>query len=95
MLKACGYDVPVRPVQLGYAGTIYSCNMLLEDLGLHRTVAKTVLKKLHMHALVCLHTTSKTEDAWKAVVDVECGLEELGGKEGRLNWLLTLLGSLV
>ena len=31
---------------LGYAGTIYKCNMsLLEDLGVQRTGAKTVLNK--------------------------------------------------
>ena len=60
MLKLYGYDVYLRPMPLGYAGTIYNCNLLmLQDLGLQRTVAKGVLKKLHMHAITSLHNIIK------------------------------------
>ncbi len=60
MLKMYGYDVHLRPMPLGYAGTIYNCNLsMLQDLGLQRTVAKGVLKKLHMHAITCLHNIIK------------------------------------
>ena len=60
MLKMYGYDVQLRPMPLGYAGTIYNCNLsMLQDLGLQRTVAKGVLKKLHTHAILCLHNIIK------------------------------------
>ena len=60
MLKMYGYDVHLRPMPLGYAGTIYNCNLsMLQDLGLQRTVAKGVLKKLHMHAITSLHNMIK------------------------------------
>ena len=60
MLKMYGYDVHLRPMPLGYAGTIYNCNLsMLHDLGLQRTVAKGVLKKLHMHAITSLHNIIK------------------------------------
>ncbi len=32
---------------------------MLQDLGLQRTVAKGVLKKLHMHAITSLHNIMK------------------------------------
>jgi len=55
-----GYDVQLRPMPLGYAGTIYNCNLsMLQDLGLQRTVAIGVLKKLHTHAILCLHNIIK------------------------------------
>ncbi len=54
-----GYDVHLRPVPLGYAGTSYNCNLsMLQDLGLQRTVAKGVLK-LHMHATTSLRNIIK------------------------------------
>ncbi len=60
MLKMYGYDVQLRPMPLGYAGTIYNCNVsMLQDLGLQRTVAKGVLKKLRTHAILCLHNIIK------------------------------------
>ena len=60
MLKMYGYDVQLRPMPLGYAGTIYKCNLsMLQDLGLQRTVAKNVLKKVHTHAIMCLHNIMK------------------------------------
>ena len=60
MLKMYGYDVQLRPMPLGYAGTIYNCNLsMLQDLGLQRTVAKGVLKKMHTHAILCLHNIIK------------------------------------
>ena len=60
MLKLYGYYVHLRPMPLGYAGTIYNCNLsMLQDLGLQRTVAKGVLKKLHMHAVTSLHNIIK------------------------------------
>ena len=60
MLKMYGYDVHLRPMPLGYAGTIYNCNLsTLQDLGLQRPVAKGVLKKLHMHAITSLHNIIK------------------------------------
>ncbi len=60
VLKMYGYDVLLRPMPLGYAGTIYNCNLsMLQDLGQQRTVAKGVLKKLHMHAITSLHNIIK------------------------------------
>jgi len=54
-LKMYEYDVHLRPMPLGYAGTIYNCNLsMLQDLGLQRTVAKGVLQKLDMHAITSL-----------------------------------------
>ncbi len=73
MLKMYGYDVHLRPMPLGYASTIYNCNLLmLQDVGLQRTVAKGVLKKLHMHAI-----TSKEilGEQWQ----VTGNMEQLGG----------------
>ena len=32
---------------------------MLQDLGLQRAVAKKVLKKLHIHAIACLHNIIK------------------------------------
>ncbi len=59
MLKMFGYDVQLRPMPLVYAA-IYNCNLsMLQDLGLQRTVAKEVLKKLHTHAILCLHNIIK------------------------------------
>ena len=56
MLRMYGYDVQLRPMPLGYAGTIYTCNFsMLQDLGLQRAIAKRVLKKLHTHAILSLH----------------------------------------
>ena len=56
MLKLYGHDVHLRPMPVGYAGTINNCNLsMLEDLVLQKTVAKGVLKKLHMHAITSLH----------------------------------------
>ena len=51
MFEVYGYDVQLRPMPLGYAGTIYKCNLsMLQDLGLSRAAAKGVLKKF---ALTC------------------------------------------
>ena len=45
---------------LEYAGTVYNCNLsMLQNLGLQRTVAKGVLKELHMHAITPLHNIIK------------------------------------
>jgi len=58
MLKMYGYDVQLRPMPLGYAGTIYNCNLsMLQDLGLQRTVAKGVLKNC-IRTQSCAYTTS-------------------------------------
>ena len=60
MLKMYGYDVHVRPMPLGYAGSNYNCNLsMLQDLGLQRTVAKGVLRKLHMRAITSPHNIIK------------------------------------
>ena len=81
MLKMYGYDVQLRPMPLGYAGTIYNCNLsMLQDLGLQRTVAKGVLKKLHTHAILCLHNIIKER---RYTADMHCKLEETGGTTGR------------
>ena len=50
------YDVHLRPLPLGYAGSIYKKNLkAVMDLGISRTAALAVLKKLNMHAIRCLH----------------------------------------
>ena len=52
ILKTYGYDVRLGPMPLGYAGTIYGSNRsVLQELGLSRSAAKTVLKRLHLHAI--------------------------------------------
>ena len=61
------YDVHLRPMPVGYsyAGTAYTvsvgtCNLsMLQDLDLQRTVAKGVLKKLHMQAVPTQHHAGK------------------------------------
>ena len=70
MLKMYGYDVHLRPMPLGYAGTICNCNLsMLQDLGLQRTVAKGVLKKLHIYATQShpYTTSSRKGDTWKTM----------------------------
>ena len=45
---------------LGYAGTVYTLNLsVLQEFGLNRSAAKTVLKTLHLHAIRCLHNIVK------------------------------------
>ena len=72
MLKMYGCDVHLRPMPLGYAGTIYICNLsMLQDFGLQRTAAKGVLKKLHMHAITSLHNLIKERrylEQWQVCV---------------------------
>ena len=60
MLNIHGYDVHLRLMPLGCAGTIHNCNVsVLQDLGLRRTVVKGVLKESHMHAITSLHNIIK------------------------------------
>ena len=60
MLKMYGYDVHLRPMPLGDAGTMYNCNLsMMQDLGLQRPVAKGVMMRLHMHAITSLHNIIK------------------------------------
>ena len=47
-----------------------------KNLGLSRSAAKTVLKRLHLHAISCLHNLLRREDTWNAMVDMQCKLEE-------------------
>ena len=55
LLTMCGYDVHLRPMPLGYSGTLYKTNLTtLTDIGISRTQAVSVIKKLHLHAIVCL-----------------------------------------
>ena len=77
ILRTYGYDVRPGPMPLGYAGTIYINNLsVLQELGLSRSAAKTVLKRLHLHAISCLHNLLRREDTWNAMVDMQCKLEE-------------------
>ena len=69
MLKVYGYDLHLRPMALGYAGTIaYNCNLsMLQDLELQKTLVKGVLKQLHMHAiksLQCVASKRQQEKQW-------------------------------
>ena len=60
LLKIYGYVVRLGPMPLGYAGTVYTNNLsVLQELGLSRSAAKTMLKTLHLHAISCLHTIVK------------------------------------
>ena len=60
LLKIYGYDVRLGPMPLGYAGTVYTTNLsVLQEFGLNRSEAKTVLKRLHLHAIKCLHNIVK------------------------------------
>ena len=55
-----GYDLQVRPLPSGYAGTTYSCNLpMKDDLRLQSVVPQCVLTRLHMHAILCLHNIMK------------------------------------
>jgi len=50
MLKMYGYDVQLRLMPLGYAGTIYNCNLsMLQDLGLQRTACARNLVPTQHH----------------------------------------------
>ena len=52
ILTIYGYDVHLRPLPLGYAGTIYKTNLTaVMDFAISRTKALAVPKKLHMHAI--------------------------------------------
>ena len=56
ILRTYRDDVWLRPVPLGYAGTTYISKLsVLQELGLNRSAAKSMLKKLHLHAISCLH----------------------------------------
>ena len=60
MLTSYGYDVHLLPFPLGLAGTIYKSNCdALQDLGLGRSSSLTTLRKLHVHAIKCLHNIIK------------------------------------
>ncbi len=60
MLTQYGYHVHFQPLPLGYAGTIYKTNLeALTGLGLSRPHALGVLRKLHLHAIKCLHSIIK------------------------------------
>ena len=60
LLKFYVYDVWLGPMPLGYASTIYTNNLsVLPEFGLNRSAAKTVLQRLHMHAISCLHNIVK------------------------------------
>ena len=59
-LTQWGYDVHLRPLPLGFAGTIYKSNpTTLADLGITRYQSLSVLRKLHIHAITCLHNIIK------------------------------------
>ena len=61
-LTKWGCNLHLRPLPLGFAGTVYKSNLeTLEDLGITRYQSLSVLRKLqshacnHMHAITCLH----------------------------------------
>ena len=55
-LTQWGYDVHLRPLPLGFAGTVYKSNLESQvDLGITRHQSLSVLRKLHMQAITCLH----------------------------------------
>ena len=68
----CGWDL------LGYAGTTYTNDMsVLQEFGLNRSAARTVLKRLHLHAISCLHKIIKERRYFgSTMVDMQCKLEE-------------------
>ena len=58
VLTTWGYDVQLRPLPLGFAGTIYKSNLkALIDLGITGHQSLSILRKLHIHAITCLHST--------------------------------------
>jgi len=60
LLTHFGYEVHLRPLPLGVAGTIYKTNLTtLVDLGITRHQSSGTLRKLHIHAISCLHNIIK------------------------------------
>ena len=60
MLTQYGYDVYLKPLPLGFAGTVYKSNLeALMHFGMNKTKAKGTLRKLHTHAITCLHNFIK------------------------------------
>ena len=61
LLLEYGYHCSCMAFPLGHAGAIYKPNftVLTEQPGVPKTEARTMLKKLHIHAIVCLHNIIK------------------------------------
>ena len=61
LLLEYGYHCIYMAFPLGHAGAIYKPNftVLTEQLGVPKTEAHTMLKKLHIHAIICLHNIIK------------------------------------
>ncbi len=60
LLTHFGYEVHLRPLPLGVAGTVYKTNLTtLVDLGITRHQSLGTLRKLHIHAISCLHNIIK------------------------------------
>ena len=57
LLLEYGYECAYMAFPLGHVGAIYNTYFmaLTEYLGVPKTEACTLLKKLHMHAITCLH----------------------------------------
>ncbi len=89
LLTQWGYNVLMRPMPLGYAGTIYKSNLIaLMDLGLTRLQGRDTLRKLHVHAIKRLHNiiTQRRYLERQGVYGQRAWVEEagiLGGKRGR------------
>ena len=61
LLTHYGYEVKYLPVPLGHAGTMYKSSLVaLTKMGISRKEAMSILRKLHTHAVLCLHDIIKT-----------------------------------
>ena len=60
MLTQYGYDMHLKALPLGFAGTVYKSNLeALMHFGMNETKAKSTLCKLHTQAITCLHNITK------------------------------------
>jgi len=83
----------LRPLPLGVAGTIYKTNLTtLMDLGITRHQSLATLRKLHIHAISCLHniTTERrylerfqrhTKDHGSRTRNVNCSIATRRGQD--------------
>ena len=55
-LRKYGYDAHIQPLLLGHGGCVYQTSQqALQCIGINRKHAEVVMKKMHRHAIKCLH----------------------------------------
>ncbi|KAL3132095.1 hypothetical protein ABBQ32_008705 [Trebouxia sp. C0010 RCD-2024] len=88
-LTQYGYEVKYLPIPLGHTGTLYKSDLTaLTELGVSKKEATSILKKLHMHAVTCLHNIIKSRRHLKARCTQErTRLNPLSSPPPNIYWL--------